>query len=85
MRKFPPAGSLIRTVSKDYQVPESNLVFKKGTTILISIYGIHHDSTIYEDPEKYDPDRFSPDNISQRHQMSFIPFGNILKMELKID
>lgn len=77
LRKFPPATSLIRTVSKDYKMPDSNVVLKKGMTALISIYGIHHDEKIYENPEKYDPDRFLPENVSKRHAMAFIPFGKI--------
>lgn len=79
LRIFPPAGSLVREVTKDYQVPESKVVLKKSTTIIVSVYGIHHDSSIYENPESYDPDRFTPENISKRHQMSFIPFGNLKK------
>lgn len=69
-------------MTKDYQVPESKIVLTKGTTIIVSVYGIHHDSSIYENPESYDPDRFTPENISKRHQMSFIPFGNFIKKVL---
>lgn len=43
--------------------------------MLVSVYGIHHDPDIYDDPEKFDPDRFLPENFTNRHQMSFIPFG----------
>lgn len=75
LRKFPPAASLIRTVSKDYNVPDTKIVLPKGMATLISVYGIHHDPLIYEEPERFDPDRFKSENISQRHQMSFLPFG----------
>jgi cytochrome P450 family 6 len=56
-------------------VPDSNVELKKGMTVLASIYGIHHDPTMYPDPETYDPDRFTPENMAGRHSMSFIPFG----------
>jgi cytochrome P450 family 6 len=75
LRKFPPAASLIRTVSKDYQMPESSVILSKGTTILVSVYGIHNDPDIYENPDTFDPDRFKPENIAKRHPMSFLPFG----------
>lgn len=75
LRKFPPGASLIRTVTKDYQVPDSKIILKKGTTMLASIYGIHHDPSLYPNPEEFDPERFSPENIAARHHMAFIPFG----------
>lgn len=43
--------------------------------MLTSIYGIHHDPSIYPNPEIYDPDRFTHANSVKRHQMAFIPFG----------
>lgn len=76
LRKFPPGSSLLRTVTKDYQVPETNVVLKEGMTMLASIYAIHHDPEIHFDPEKFDPDRFTSENISKRHPLSFLPFGS---------
>jgi cytochrome P450 family 6 len=75
LRKFPPGSSLLRTVTKDYQVPDSKVILKKGMTMLASIYAIHHDPEIYPDPEVFDPDRFSHENMAKRHPLSFIPFG----------
>lgn len=75
LRKFPPGASLIRSVTKDYHVPDTRIILKKGMTVLVSIYGIHHDPEIYPNPEKFDPDRFSHENSSKRHPMAFIPFG----------
>lgn len=75
LRKFPPAANLIRTVTKDYHVPDSNVILKKGTVVFVSAYGIHHDSDIYENPEQFNPERFLPENTSKRHPMAFMPFG----------
>ncbi|XP_070507375.1 probable cytochrome P450 6a14 [Chironomus tepperi] len=75
LRKFPPAASLIRSVTKDYHVPNSKVILQKGATIFISVYGIHHDPEIYEDPENFNPDRFLPENVANRNSMSFLPFG----------
>lgn len=82
LRKFPPAGSLIRKVTKDYAVPDSGLVFQKGMTVLVSIYGIHHDPSIYPNPEEFDPERFTHENSSKRHPMAFIPFGKTTAVKL---
>ncbi|KAG5677849.1 hypothetical protein PVAND_007569 [Polypedilum vanderplanki] len=74
LRKYPPVG-LIRTCTKDYRVPDTDVVLQKGTTVVVSVYGIHHDSEIYENPQEYNPERFTPENIAKRHQMAFLPFG----------
>jgi len=75
MRKYPPGASLIRMVTKDYAVPDSSIVLRKGTTLLASIYGIHHDPDFYPNPEKFDPLRFTPENNAKRHPFAFLPFG----------
>ncbi|CRL03720.1 CLUMA_CG016319, isoform A [Clunio marinus] len=75
LRKFPPAANIVRTVTKDYNVPDSTVVFKKDQTVLISVYAIHHDPEIYENPEEFIPERFSQEEASKRHPMAFLPFG----------
>ncbi|XP_058459055.1 probable cytochrome P450 6a14 [Malaya genurostris] len=76
LRKYPPIASLPRTVTRNYPVPDSDgVVLRRGTTMVIPIYAIHHDSEYYPDPETYDPDRFNPDQVSQRNPFCFIPFG----------
>lgn len=74
-RKYPTSTSLVRKVTKDYQIPESNLILKKGMTVATSPSGIHNDPEIYSNPEQFDPDRFTPENIAKRHPMAYIPFG----------
>lgn len=43
---------------------------------VIPAYSIHHDSSIYPDPEKFDPERFSPLAKQSRNPYSFLPFGH---------
>lgn len=64
----------MRVATKDYQVPDSNVIIKKGTTVFTSIYAIHHDAEYFPDPEKFDPERFSPSEIEKRNKLPFTPF-----------
>ncbi|GJQ82003.1 hypothetical protein Trydic_g6882 [Trypoxylus dichotomus] len=75
LRKYPPLPVLTRVCTKDYQVPNSNVILRKGDELFISMKGIHYDPEYYPDPEKFDPLRFSEENKSQRHQFTFLPFG----------
>ncbi|XP_055696549.1 cytochrome P450 6A1-like [Lutzomyia longipalpis] len=75
LRKHPIGDSLIRLCGQDYNVPGTKHVIEKGTTVMVPVYGIHHDPQIYPDPEKFDPDRFTDENIKNRHPFAWIPFG----------
>ncbi|KAI4459160.1 cytochrome p450 [Holotrichia oblita] len=75
LRKYPIVGTLDRIVTKDYKIPGEDLVLKKGTKILISQQGIHHDPEYFPNPEKFDPDRFTPENREKLHACAYMPFG----------
>lgn len=66
---------LSRVCTRDYQVPNSNVLIKKGIIVSISIQGIHYDEEYYPNPQKFIPTRFDQENKSRRHQFTFLPFG----------
>ncbi len=73
MRLYPPAYAVGReNIEKDevlgHTIP-ANSIF------LLSIYGLHRDSTYYPDPEKFDPDRFAPEQVKARPSLAYMPFG----------
>jgi cytochrome P450 family 6 len=73
MRLYPVVDLLVRKSSKDYQIPGTNLILEKDTFVFISLYAMHRDADIYEDPEKFDPERFSKENRTK--SKIFMPFG----------
>lgn len=75
LRKYPPGFILSRVCTKDYKVPDSDLVINKGTPIIIPAYGLHMDGRYWPDPDKFDPDRFTEDQKSTRHNYTYLPFG----------
>lgn len=75
LRKYPPLPFLDREAMADYKVPNSNLIIKKGTPIIIPMIGLHYDPEYFPEPEKFDPERFA-DNRSQIKSCTYIPFGD---------
>ena len=50
---------------------------KKGTTVMVHLYGIMHDPNVFPSPETFKPERFLESNgsyVSSRPN-GFIPFG----------
>ncbi|CAG9859769.1 unnamed protein product [Phyllotreta striolata] len=75
LRKHPPLSLIPRICTKDYKVPDTDLIIKAGTSVDIPVLSIHRNPEFYPDPEKFDPERFSPENKSARHPFAYLPFG----------
>lgn len=76
LRKHPVCGFVARIATKDFNVPDMDIVIPKGMRVTIPIFAIHHDEKIYPNPEEFDPNRFSSDEIRDRPICSFLPFGD---------
>ncbi|CAG9827989.1 unnamed protein product [Diabrotica balteata] len=75
LRKHPPLALLPRICTKNYQVPDSDLVITVGTRLNIPVLSIHRDPDYYPDPDKFDPERFNEENKAKRHPFAYLPFG----------
>lgn len=77
LRKYPVNDKQFRKCSKDFRIPNSELVIPRNTLIIISSQALHHDERFYDNPSKFDPERFSEQNIKKLHPFTYIPFSNI--------
>ncbi|XP_045483362.1 probable cytochrome P450 6a14 [Harmonia axyridis] len=75
LRKYPPGPILNRICTKEYKVPNTDIVLEKGIRVMIPVMGIHRDPEHYPDPEKFDPERFSEENKRNIKPFTFLPFG----------
>lgn len=78
LRIYPILGMLFRTASKDYQIPDTKIVLKKGSDVYISIMGIQRDPAIFENPLEFRPERFvnSPVGNGNSKGLFYLPFGD---------
>jgi cytochrome P450 len=59
MRLFPPGHTLVRRATTDVVVDGCPL--PAGRIVAISLWGLHRNPEIWNDPERFDPDRFVVD------------------------
>jgi cytochrome P450 family 6 len=77
IRTFPHDDVIqIRQSTRDFNIPNSNLVIPAKTLVLIPVYGLHNDERFWENPEKFNPERFLPENVKKRRSFVFYPFGD---------
>ncbi|MEB3280729.1 MAG: cytochrome P450 [Lyngbya sp.] len=90
LRFVPPVGGAFRQVIETCEFKGYTL--QKGWTVLYQIGKTHYDSSIYNEPEKFDPDRFYPEKTEEK-PYGYVPFGGgmreclgkeFAKLEMKI-
>lgn len=74
MRKYPGIPILNRECTKDYKVPESDITIKKGTCVIISMFGLGRDPRCFPNPMAYIPERHL--DKTQIDENAVIPFGD---------
>ena len=69
-RYYPFTPFLGAKVKKDFTW--NNYKFKEGTLVILDVYGINHDSRIWNNPDKFSPDHF---RNKENNLFDFIPQG----------
>ncbi|XP_021538846.1 cytochrome P450 4F22 isoform X1 [Neomonachus schauinslandi] len=74
LRQFPPVTLVSRRCTEDIKLPDGRII-PKGIICLVSIYGTHHNPTVWPDSKVYNPYRFDRDNPQQRSPLAYVPFS----------
>src|SRR5579859_2099463 len=73
MRVHPPAFWLPRTAIEDDEIDGFHV--PAGQMVGVSIYNIHHNPEIWDEPEVFNPERFLTTPTEKRHALAWMPFG----------
>lgn len=73
LRLCPPVSVTGRLLKKDVAVDGYRL--EAGTMAILSLYAMHRDSRLWDDPLTFDPDRFLPERSQGRSRWQYLPFG----------
>ncbi|XP_064199080.1 cytochrome P450 4B1-like [Anguilla rostrata] len=74
LRLYPPVPWLSRKLTKPMTFFDGRSI-PEGSLVGASVYGIHRNSTVWENPEVFDPLRFLPENCARRSPHAFVPFS----------
>ncbi|KAM4795545.1 ultra-long-chain fatty acid omega-hydroxylase-like isoform 1-T2 [Rhinophrynus dorsalis] len=74
LRLHPPVTAVSRNCTEDLKLRDGKVI-PKGNICLLSIFGTHHNPTVWPNPEVYDPYRFDPENKQERSSHAFVPFS----------
>eukprot|EP00048_Salpingoeca_helianthica_P010771 m.154863 g.154863 ORF g.154863 m.154863 type:complete len:497 (-) comp15138_c10_seq3:34-1524(-) len=76
LRLYPPGNSIIREAVADTTV--DGLPMPKGTTVIVPLYSLHRDVSLFPEPDRFAPERFldgdSP--LAAKDKAAFGPFGH---------
>ncbi|XP_036035308.1 cytochrome P450 4X1 isoform X1 [Onychomys torridus] len=75
LRLIPPIPSISRELSKPLTLPDGHSL-PAGMTVVLSLWGLHHNPAVWKDPKVFDPLRFTKENSDQRHPCAFLPFSS---------
>ncbi|XP_064214224.1 cytochrome P450 3A19-like [Tribolium castaneum] len=80
LRLHPPLQHLQKICTKDFTFVTKNtnktVTIEKGTTTIIPIYGLQHDSKFFENPDSFQPERFLGSNKDSIAKGTFLPYGD---------
>lgn len=73
LRLYPPVHTLPRRATADdtlrgHPIPE-------GRIVAVSIWGIHRNAKVFEDPAEFRPERFEAAVVAERDRYAYLPFG----------
>ncbi|KAB0797667.1 hypothetical protein PPYR_08660 [Photinus pyralis] len=75
LRKYSIVSFLHREAAEDTVIPETGLKIDRGTGIIVSTDGVHHNPQLHPNPSIYDPERFNDENKHSVASQAFVPFG----------
>ncbi|XP_068452784.1 cytochrome P450 3A40-like isoform X2 [Clinocottus analis] len=73
MRLYPSANRLERVSKSSVEI--NGVTIPKGTVVMVPIYALQRDPTLWSEPDAFRPERFSKENKDNMDPYSFLPFG----------
>jgi cytochrome P450 len=74
MRLVTPVPGLVRRASRETELLGHRI--PRGAYLAVHLWGLHHLSDVWPDPERFDPERFAEHRREDKaHRYAYLPFG----------
>ncbi|MGV9411019.1 cytochrome P450 [Nocardia sp. NPDC003693] len=73
MRIYPPIIGLTRVAKQDDVL--AGYLVTAGTTVVVSLHGVHYNGRVWAAAEKFDPNRYLPENMTADHRHASLAFS----------
>ncbi|NIJ54347.1 cytochrome P450 [Dyadobacter arcticus] len=73
LRLYPPAWTMTREATADSDIEGYQLT--KGTSVFLSVFELHRNPNLWDNPQAFNPDNFSPEAVKNRAKFNYLPFG----------
>ncbi|KAA0992944.1 cytochrome P450 [Dyadobacter aurulentus] len=73
LRLYPPAWTMTREAIVDNDIEGYHI--PKGTSVFMSVFELHRNPQLWENPLVFNPDHFSAENVKNRAKFNYLPFG----------
>jgi cytochrome P450 len=73
LRLYPPFWMIDREAVADDRAGDIDI--PRGSTVIVYVYGAHHASLYWENPESFEPERFVKATEKLRTPFTYLPFG----------
>lgn len=79
MRLYPVAPFIVRKLSREVSLPDTEVVLPKNSLACIWIYGLHHNPSLWSKPEEFLPERWIDPSYLQKDKGqrsgAFMPYS----------
>lgn len=76
LRLHPPFPIVTRNCTRNYQIPDTDVIVEEGTPVYFSTIGLQYDDMYYDEPTKFKPERFNTQSIHKNfEEMPYLVFG----------
>ncbi|CAG5068797.1 Epi-isozizaene 5-monooxygenase/(E)-beta-farnesene synthase [Dyadobacter sp. CECT 9623] len=73
LRLYPPAWTMTREATVDQEIEGYHV--PKGTSVFLSVFELHRNPHLWENPFVFNPGNFSAEHVKNRAKFNYLPFG----------
>jgi len=75
LRMMPPAAQFIKNSPIDRETTLGEYTIPKGSSLMISLWALHYNPTVWPEPFKFRPERFEGEENAKRSPYAWLPFS----------